>query len=316
MLRAFDHRPLSWQLGVLTLLAAAASVCAVFTTAHALAVHRTLSEARAVADMAQHVGTWGSHYGGLAVHLRGVNPARAGSYLEQRVYASNAQDFQHLAGMRVNPFRLDRSALERVDAYYIKNPALIQDELAEIARLSRSRLQLRIFGTSGFTEFDAPDAFDVEALAVLKDGDRREYHVRRGELLLYARALHNPAAPTRIVSVSATVPPVTQVLSESLPPTGWAVLAAALGAHLLLALFVKRRVVVPLERMRSYADDLSNAAITSERRVPEPDDVDAESRNELDRLALAIAGLGASVHILFRKVRSRAAAPRARGAEA
>ena len=79
MLQSFRYRSLSWQLGWLTLLVALAGVCAVLVTARSLSVHRTLSEARAVADMAQHVETWGSRYGKLAVPLRGVNPARAGS---------------------------------------------------------------------------------------------------------------------------------------------------------------------------------------------------------------------------------------------
>ena len=45
-------------------------------------------------------------------------------------------------------------------------------------------------------------------------------------------------------------------------------------------------------------------------------EIDAESCNEVDRLALAITGLGASVRILFRKVRTRAAAAAAAAAAA
>lgn len=309
MLQSFSHRSLSWQLGLLMLLATATGLCAVLAIAHALLVHRTLSEARAVADMAQHVETWGSRYGALAVPLRGVNPARAGSYVEQRLYAASAQDYQHLAGTRVNPFLLNRSALERVDAYYIKNPALIQGELAEMTRHSSSRVQLRIVGAAPSREGDRPDAFERHALALLGSGAQREHHQLQGDRVLYARQLSAPSAPLRLVSVTATVPSIGQALLHNLGPVGWCALAAMFGMYALLALFVHRRVVRPLERMRRYADDLSNAVVTAERRVPELGDIDADSRNEVDRLAVAITGLGASVRILFRKVRARTAAP-------
>ena len=316
MLQSFAHRSLSWQLGVLMLLVTFAGLCAVLAVARALAVQGTLSEARAVADMAQHVETWGSRYGELAVRLRGVNPARAGRYVEQRVYAASAQDFLHLAGTRVNPFQLDRGALERVDAYYIKNPALIQRELAEITRGSTARVQLRIVEAGVSNEFERPEAFERDALDAFRDGTQLEYHAVADERLLYAKPLGAPPAPMRIVSVSAVIPSTWQALSQGLGPAAWSALAAMFGMYVLLALFVQRRVVRPLERMRRYADDLSNAVVTAERTVPELGEIDAESCNEVDRLALAITALGASVRILFRKVRTRATAAAAPAAAA
>lgn len=310
MLQSFAHRSLSWQLGVLMLLVTLAGLCAVLMTARALVVHRTLSEARAVADMAQHVETWGSRYGELAVPLRGVNPARAGHYLEQRLYAASAQDFLHLAGTRVNPFELDRGALERVDAYYIKNPALIQGELAEMTRHSTSRVRLRIVAAGAPQEADRPGTFERHALAVLGGGGaQREHHELHGDVVLYARLLGSSTAPPRVLSVAAAVPSTWQVLAQSLGPAGWCALVAMPGMYALLAWFVHRRVVRPLERMRRYADDLSNAVVTAERKVPDLGEIDADSCNEVDRLALAITGLGASVRILFRKVRARTVAP-------
>jgi HAMP domain-containing protein/mono/diheme cytochrome c family protein len=287
--------------------------------------------------MAEHVGTWASQYGGVAVHVRGIDPARAGTYLERHLYAPDERDKALLVGVRAVDTRLDAAALRRVDAYYSKNPALVQREVADISARSSTGNRFRLTARSVFNPANAPDAFELRALDAMRDGDRREYvEVAQGELR-YARSIvaepscvachgsretaprflltnasftgggfgYVAGRPAAVLSVHVRLPATGEALAASFSPRAWGALGALVGVLVLLLGFTAARVIAPVNRLRRHAETLSNSPTALLADDPAADDVDPDSRNEIHRLALAISALSESVRVLLERARRR-----------
>lgn len=167
--------------------------------AEALVISRMVSEGRTVADMAENVGKWASQYGGVHVRTQGAGAGLPGTFLTRSVYAVSEDDAQFLQGSRASGGATEREAMQRIEAYHWKNPALIQRELADVLQSAGSRAQYRLTARTVLNQNNAPNAFELEALTALQNNSAQtgstasnaaqEYwRVQNGQLK-YARAV-------------------------------------------------------------------------------------------------------------------------------
>lgn len=163
----------------------------------ALVLRQTVNEGRTVADMVENIGRWASQYGGVHVRTVGSNAKIPGNFLTRSVYAVSGADGQVLQGAKVEAAAAERDALERVEAYHWKNPALIQREVADVITASGSKARYRLTARTVLNKNNAPDQFETEALdAIQAAADTKsdaagaqEYWRVSGNRLLYARSV-------------------------------------------------------------------------------------------------------------------------------
>lgn len=249
---------------------------AAWWTTESLVLSQSVSEGRTVADMVENVGRWASQYGGVHVRTVGTDAKIPGSFLTRAVYAANGGDAAVLNGSRAGQGEAEREAMQRVEAYHWKNPALVQREVADVIAASGSKARYRLTARTVLNTNNAPNAFEIEAMDRLQaaDGTQREYWTVRAGQLLYARAvvaqkscLTCHAAPDKapeflrthtqfnggggfgyvenkpvgVISVALPLPSTRQALAGSLPARAWVALGVALAAALLLAWALPRR---------------------------------------------------------------------------
>ncbi|WP_290871528.1 DUF3365 domain-containing protein [Aquabacterium sp.] len=133
-----------------------------------LMLSQTISEGRTVADMAENVGRWASQYGGVHVRTQGATAKLPGTFLTRSVFALSGDDASVLNGARTQDRQDERGAMERVEAYHWKNPALIQREVSDTLAASGSRSQYRLTAQSVLNRNNAPNAFEVEAIKAIQ----------------------------------------------------------------------------------------------------------------------------------------------------
>jgi hypothetical protein len=162
-----------------------------------LVLKQTVSEGRTVADMVENIGRWASQYGGVHVRTVGANAKIPGNFLTRSVYSVSGGDNQVLQGSKVEAAVAERDALERVEAYHWKNPALIQREVADVVTASGSKARYRLTARTVLNKNNAPDAFEREALDAVQTAANtkvdasgaQEYWRVSGGRLLYARSV-------------------------------------------------------------------------------------------------------------------------------
>lgn len=157
---------------------------AAWLTGDALLLSRSVNEGRIVADMAETVGRWASQYGGVHARTQGASAALPGTFLTRAVYAGTDEDASVLQGSRSERRLDERGAMERVEAYHWKNPALVQREVADTLLASGSQAQYRLTARTVLNRNNAPNAFEIEALdalqsAFLKAGSASEVDAQR-----------------------------------------------------------------------------------------------------------------------------------------
>ena len=158
---------------------------------------QTISEGRTVADMVENIGKWASQYGGVHVRTQGANAKIPGNFLTRSVYSISGSDNQVLQGSKVEAAVAERDALERVEAYHWKNPALIQREVADVIAASGSKARYRLTARTVLNKNNAPDTFEREALDAVQAAANtktdaptaQEYWRVSGGRLLYARSV-------------------------------------------------------------------------------------------------------------------------------
>ena len=173
-----------------------------------LVLNQTVSEGRTVADMAENVGRWASQYGGVHVRTVGANAAIPGSFLTRSIYAPTSADNGLLQGARLESAVAERVAMEKVESYHWKNPALIQREVADTITASGSKARYRMTARSVLNRNNEPNDFEREALDAIAaateraggkpsdgrlptgvaDPTREYWRVKSGQLL-YARSV-------------------------------------------------------------------------------------------------------------------------------
>jgi len=204
---SLQPRPKRALLVGLTALFIAATGFVTWQVAQTLVVEQAIGESRTVADMAENIGRWASKYGGIHVRTQGAKATLPGNFLTRVVYAQGNGDASVLSGARVEGRAAEREAMERLEAYHWKNPALVQREVADVVRDSGSKAQFRLTAQTVLNRNNAPNAFEREALDVIraafdqgaaagsdksaasKNPAALEYWTERGGRLLYARAV-------------------------------------------------------------------------------------------------------------------------------
>ena len=162
--------------------------------AEALVLRQTLSESRTVADMVENIGRWASQYGGVHAKTTGTQAKIPGNFLTRAVYSMSEGDGNVLQGALLKNPSNEQAALQRVEAYHWKNPALIQREVADVVAASGSKARFRLTARTVLNPNNAPDAFEREALDAVQASAARgtkqpEYwKVDRGTLL-FARTV-------------------------------------------------------------------------------------------------------------------------------
>lgn len=159
-----------------------------------LVLRQTLSEGRTVADMVENIGRWASQYGGVHAKTTGADAKFPGNFLTRAVYSLSDSDAALLQGALVKNATGEQAALQRVEAYHWKNPALIQREVADVVAASGSKARFRLTARTVLNTNNAPDAFEREALdavqAAAAGGDKTpEYWKVQSGTLLYARSM-------------------------------------------------------------------------------------------------------------------------------
>ena len=179
-----------------------------------LVLNQTISESRTVADMAENIGRWASQYGGVHVRTQGAAAKIPGNFLTRSVYSVSGSDNQVLQGSKVEAAVAERDALERVEAYHWKNPALVQREVADVISASGSKARYRLTARTVLNKNNAPDDFEREALDTVQaaanskaDGaGAQEYWRISGGRLLYARSVVAQASCLRCHDKPDTAP--------------------------------------------------------------------------------------------------------------
>jgi hypothetical protein len=245
-----------------------------------LVLRQTLSEGRTVADMVENIGRWASQYGGVHAKTTGTDAKIPGNFLTRSVYSVSEGDAAVLQGALIKTAIGEHAALQRVEAYHWKNPALIQREVADVVAASGSKARFRLTARTVLNQNNAPDAFETEALeavqAAADRGDKAlEYWKVQSGTLLYARSvLAQPSClrchdkpetapeflktnaqfnggggfgyvngkPAGLISVKVPITDPLGAVVRSAPAQAWAALGVALLAALwLLAATLRRR---------------------------------------------------------------------------
>jgi len=195
--RGVQGRRLGFKLIVPMMLFAGGLGAAAWWFSQELVLKQTISEGRTVADMVENIGRWASQYGGVHVRTVGANAKIPGNFLTRSVYSMSGTDNQVLQGSKVEAAVAERDALERVEAYHWKNPALIQREVADVIAASGSKARYRLTARTVLNKNNAPDMFESEALDAVQaaannkaaGATAQEYWRVSGGRLLYARSV-------------------------------------------------------------------------------------------------------------------------------
>jgi Protein of unknown function (DUF3365) len=195
--RGVQGRRLGLRLIVPMVLFAGGLGAAAWWFSQELVLKQTVSEGRTVADMVENIGRWASQYGGVHVRTVGANAKIPGNFLTRSVYSMSGNDNQVLQGSKVDGAIAERDALERVEAYHWKNPALIQREVADVITASGSKARYRLTARTVLNKNNAPDMFESEALDAVQAAANskaagttaQEYWRISGGRLLYARSV-------------------------------------------------------------------------------------------------------------------------------
>ena len=132
--------------------------------AQSVMLSRSVSEGRTIADMVEGVGRWASKYGGLHARTEGLGAPIPGSYLTRSTYAVSMAEQGLLQGVKTEDAKEERQAMERLENYHWKNPALIQREIADVLAESGSRSFYRMTARTVLNPNNAPSPFELEAL--------------------------------------------------------------------------------------------------------------------------------------------------------
>jgi len=253
--------------------AVSGTAAATWWTIESMVVARTLNEGRTVADMAENVGRWASQYGGVHVRTEGGSARLPGSFLTRSLYTRTTDEAQLVQGARADSRQSEAELLQHLEAYYWKNPALVQRELADVLLATGSRAQYRLTARSVLNPNNEPNAFELEALTAMQQAatgqpgkQGNEYWKVQDGRLMYARAVmaqksclkcHESAAkapeflrvnkqfnggggfgyqegkPAGVISVAIPLPDTSSLIKDGLPLKAWGALGVAVGALLI-----------------------------------------------------------------------------------
>ena len=266
------------------------------------------SQANTVADNVSAFGKWVANYGRVW-----VNQNSEDSFLGRRDVI-NLQDA--LEATQDENGDMNRHAYR----FFSKNPALAQREYSEVVAESDSKAKFRLTSDNYMNPANKPDEFESQAIAEIKatnkaffevfDTEKNEYRFAR-PLVHKASCIKchgSPASAPKdvldrygsengfgfkegdIAGVISVVLPMTTFAEAALPLIGWQELAMVIAAFVLAILFLQLSVLAPLKNLTREAE----AASMGDKLKMDLDHVKQDTRNEIERLGLAIRRLNAS----------------------
>lgn len=223
-------------------------------------------------------------------------------------------------------FALLNDSQEQVH-FFSKNPALAQREFSEVVAKSASPAKFRMTSQNVMNPVNAPDAFEIAALAKVGGAGVVEYSDFVGGDYRYAKAVYHKEsciachgdaknAPADVISrygtqrgfgfkagdlagvISVTIP--SRKLYESIWGfVGIKELALILTSIVLALWFVRSALLVPIKRLTEAAHDISTGKDTH----IDTEGIDTNTNNELHQLTLAISRMKNSTNIAMKKMR-------------
>lgn len=265
------------------------------------------SQARTIADQVEAFGSWVSQYGRVWVKDNNT------SYLGELVLIPSDAD----------------PKVTTPSHFYSKNPALAQREFSEAVARSKTPAQFRMTSDNVMNPANKADAFEAEAIRIIRAKNLKEYAEVRDGVYRYARTLihqescincHGAAesAPADVTIRYGTVNgfgfkvgDVAGVISVKVPTASlWDTSLKVLGpleiflivaSFILAFLFMRYGVVVPIKKLTQAADTLSTGTDVNMNvhKIKE------NSSNELHQLALSLGRLRTSLQIAIQRMKGR-----------
>jgi HAMP domain-containing protein len=322
--------PIRTQFALVLSSALAVVACSVYVLGSAIAVNATVSQARTVADMVDNVGALVSGFGGVWARSTPGKTEKVGSFLQSESYTSK------VAKSDPNNPTLsegDIQAMQELESYHFKNPALFQRELSDITQKSGAKAKFRMVSDHYMNPNNAPNDFEKKGIATLRaegpTGAREYYEVENGQLL-YSRQLIAKASCLKCHSTPEAAPEAVRtkypdirgygyeegklagIISVSIPvaynPTNalvganaygsWAAVGAIIASFIAILAFLQRAVVRPIIRLREQAKLLATADLSSVQDKLVFVDAERTSNNEVHTLNNAIHALYTSIRVL------------------
>jgi methyl-accepting chemotaxis protein len=210
---------------------------------------------------------------------------------------------------------------------FSKNPALATREYSEVVAESKSPAKFRMTSSNVMNPANAPDPFEVRALAAVADKQKVDYSEFSDDTYRYAKAvIHkesciachgDPAkAPADVLSVYGNehgfgfkTGDVAGVISVTLPKrnifeSAISLINAVEMAVIFLSIlpmmwFIRRAIILPIKQITHAADEISRG---KDVHVDVTDTV-ADTKNEIHTLKIATARMRNSFIIAVRKMR-------------
>jgi hypothetical protein len=265
------------------------------------------SQAETVADNVDAFGSWVAQYGRVWVRD------------DDRSYLG------HLGLLQAEDMAATPPKVTEVN-FYSKNPALAQREYSEVVERSASPSKFRLTSHNVMNPNNKPDAFEDGALRRIRDGGLKEYYELLPGGFRYARTVYHKASCIVCHGDANTAPndvkvrygtqngfgfkegDVAGIISVRLPARSfWDVAQEVVGiwqllmivaAFVIAMVFIRYAVVAPIRRLTLATQQISvgRAADLGAAKI------DAKSRNELDKLAIATERLRMSINMAMQRL--------------
>ena len=275
------------------------------------------NQANTVADNVSSFGKWVAGYGRVWVDKNSEQSFLGSKILVPLPAAQDA--IAQSSEIRSHSFTM-----------YSKNPALAQREFSEVVADSESPAKFRLTSDNFMNPVNKPDTFELKAISQIKQsgaGYFEQFNPEQGEYR-FARAVEHKAsciachgdpkaAPADVISrygdkrgfgfkegdlagvISVTLP-MSTFAQAALPFLGWKEIALVLAAFLIAILFLHYAVLRPLKLLTQQAD----AASMGDAPDIDLEHVKQNTRNEVERLGLAIARLNTSTRMAISQMKT------------
>lgn len=221
----------------------------------------------------------------------------------------------------------DTTHTNNVAMFYSKNPALAQREFSEAVAKSASPAKFRMTSHNVMNPINQPDSFEKDALAQIGATNQADYSRLENGEYRYAKAVFHTAgciachgdpakAPADVITrygdqngfwfkegevagiISVTIP-AESLLTKFSNFIGPIELLLIVSSLLMALWFIRSALINPIKKLTLMADDVSkggNSSITVH-------DIKEDTRNEMDRLTVAVARMRNSTYLAIKKMR-------------
>jgi hypothetical protein len=317
MFSSFKRLSISNQALYFLILLLLGTVSAFYFWAINNSVESELSHSRTVADMADAFRSQAAKHGGFYVRRETSDDvSKVGRYLASYDLEATQPD-----GKKANY------------SFHQKNPFLAVADFSDEVQKSKAAAKFRMVSDNYMNPKNKPDAFEVEALTVLRDGgaDKSEHWSVVNGQLRYTRALRATKACLSCHGTADKAPAV--VRAQYLPPTGsevgggygykegsivgltsvtvahktplqmltsqhlgfWLSALFVIGLMIMAYLSVVRGLVRPLRMQSQYAEAIAVSENLQKIRMPRLDKDEASSSNEIHLQSHALKSLHESM---------------------